>query len=197
MSKQTRATLDPVEIEQLITVYNSELRQLNYRVLSVRKNIEQLESALAKIGKSPGPKVGAAPVEVARSTPESSAAMSPDISSSSQKAASALKKVPAPTPAPVRRRRKLSPWDQFIIDTLEDKGKVMIMSEILEIVSNDFQEAQGLGEAKIKSKLNAVFHKLANKKGALVKINFEGRGFAYALPGWLNGAGELKKKHRR
>ena len=102
-----------------------------------------------------------------------------------------------PEPVVVRRKRKLSPWDQFILTTLEEGDKVLIMSEFLEIVKENLAEAKGWTEAKIKSKLNAVFHKLANKKGSIVKVSFQGRGFAYALPRWLNPAGELKKKYRR
>ena len=102
-----------------------------------------------------------------------------------------------PDPVQVRRVRKLSPWDEFIITTLQTKDKVLIMSEFLDIVKSDFAGAKGWTEAKIKSKLNAVFHKLANKKGNIIKVSFEGRGFAYALPKWLNPAGELKKKYRR
>lgn len=201
MSKQSKTTLDPVEIEQLISVYHSELRQLNYRMLSVRKNIEQLESALAKQSPAKRQSIITAPAVVA-AKPTVTISAAPLIaslpsSSSSAKSSTAPKQVAMPQPAPVRRRRKLSPWDQFIIDTLENKDKVLIMSEFLDIVKSDFPGAKGLPETKIKSKLNAVFHKLANKKGHIVKVSFEGRGFAYALPKWLNPAGEVKKKYRR
>jgi hypothetical protein len=201
MSKQTKATLDPVEIEQLISVYHSELRQLNYRVLSVRKNIEQLETALAKQTPTKRQSVVSAPAVVAKPTvpvqPAPVVTTSTPTSTSTSRSGNAPKKVAMPKPVQVKRRRKLSPWDQFIIDTLENKDRVLIMSEFLDIVTKDFAGAQGLSETKIKSKLNAVFHKLANKKGNIIKVSFEGRGFAYALPQWLNSAGELKKKYRR
>ena len=203
MSKQTKTALDPVEIEQLISVYHSELRQLNYRVLSVRKNIEQLETALSKQSTSKRQSVVATPAVVATQSvaptvaAPSLAPAAPPKSSSSPVGAKAPKKVNMPDPVQVRRVRKLSPWDEFIITTLQTKDKVLIMSEFLDIVKDDFAGAKGWTEAKIKSKLNAVFHKLANKKGNIVKISFEGRGFAYALPKWLNPAGELKKKYRR
>lgn len=207
MSKQTKTALDPVEIEQLISVYHSELRQLTYRVLSVRKNIEQLETALTKQSQTKrqslvsAPAVvankPAAPILAAPAVTATVSAPSPSTSSSSKSGSKAPKKVSMPEPVQVRRVRKLSPWDQFIMTTLQTKDKVLIMSEFLEIVKNDFDGAKGWTEAKIKSKLNAVFHKLANKKGSIVKISFEGRGFAYALPKWLNPAGELKKKYRR
>lgn len=203
MSKQTKTALDPVEIEQLISVYHSELRQLNYRVLSVRKNIEQLETALSKQSTSKRQSVVATPAVVATkpvaptvAAPSLAPAPTPK-SSSSTSGARAPKKVNMPDPVQVRRVRKLSPWDEFIITTLQTKDKVLIMSEFLDIVKGEFAGAKGWTEAKIKSKLNAVFHKLANKKGNIVKISFEGRGFAYALPKWLNPAGELKKKYRR
>ncbi|NRB54219.1 MAG: hypothetical protein HRU41_41610 [Saprospiraceae bacterium] len=203
MSKQTKTALDPVEIEQLISVYHSELRQLNYRVLSVRKNIEQLETALSKQSTNKRQSVVSAPAVVA-SKPVAPAVAAPPVApaapskpSSSTSGPRAPKKVNMPDPVQVRRVRKLSPWDEFIITTLQTKDKVLIMSEFLDIVQSEFDGAKGWTEAKIKSKLNAVFHKLANKKGNIVKISFEGRGFAYALPKWLNPAGELKKKYRR
>ncbi len=203
MSKQTKTALDPVEIEQLISVYHSELRQLNYRVLSVRKNIEQLETALSKQSTTKRQSVVAAPAVVATKSvaPEvvapSLTPSAPPKASSSTSGPRAPKKVNMPDPVQVRRVRKLSPWDEFIITTLQTKDKVLIMSEFLDIVKSDFAGAKGWTEAKIKSKLNAVFHKLANKKGNIIKISFDGRGFAYALPKWLNPAGELKKKYRR
>ena len=209
MSKQTKTTLDPVEIEQLISVYHSELRQLNYRVLSVRKNIEQLETALSKQSQAKRESIVATPTVVATQPMEmngTAKAVSPAHSSpTTQKSSTngnmngngAPKKVSMPAPVTVRRVRKLSPWDEFIISTLQQKEQVLVMNEFLDIVKADFAGAKGWPEVKIKSKLNAVFHKLANKKGNIVKISFEGRGFAYALPKWLNAAGELKKKYRR
>ncbi|MBX2876744.1 MAG: hypothetical protein KTR30_31800 [Saprospiraceae bacterium] len=203
MSKQTKTALDPVEIEQLISVYHSELRQLNYRVLSVRKNIEQLQTALSKQSTTKRQSPVSAPAVVATKS-VAPAIAAPELapapissSSSSTTGRKAPKKVNMPSPVQVRRVRKLSPWDEFIMNTLLTKDKVLIMSEFLDIVKSDFDGAKGWTEAKIKSKLNAVFHKLANKKGNIVKISFEGRGFAYALPKWLNPAGELKKKYRR
>lgn len=203
MSKQTKTALDPVEIEQLISVYHSELRQLNYRVLSVRKNIEQLESALSKQSKTKRESVVATPTVVATQAVElnGAAVLPPSPAAHKQQpkkdASSAPKKVSMPAPVTVRRVRKLSPWDKFIIATLEKQQMVLVMGEFMDIVKSDFEGAKGWNEAKIKSKLNAVFHKLANKKGYIVKVSFEGRGFAYALPKWLNAAGELKKKYRR
>ena len=207
MSKQTKTALDPLEIEQLISVYHSELRQLNYRVLSVRKNIEQLESALTKVSPNQRAKIVSAPPVVAKAAPQTAsfqsataytgAAAAPAAPAIESSTSTAPKKVSMPEPVVVRRKRKLSPWDQFILTTLEEGDKVLIMSEFLEIVKENLAEAKGWTEAKIKSKLNAVFHKLANKKGSIVKVSFQGRGFAYALPRWLNPAGELKKKYRR
>ncbi|MEZ5042989.1 MAG: hypothetical protein R2828_24045 [Saprospiraceae bacterium] len=215
MSKQIQTTvLDPTEIKQLINVFNSELRQLNYRTLSIQKNIEQLEQALSKVVEvesssmiepmmvlaqtaplAKEPK--AATPKAAPAAKEEEAIKPATIKSSTTSKTKTPKKVAMPKPVVARRRRKLSPWDEFIMTALEEGDQVLIMSEFLEIVKNNFSEAKGWSEAKIKSKLNAVFHKLANKKGNIVKISFEGRGFAYALPNWLNPAGELKKKYQR
>lgn len=56
-------------------------------------------------------------------------------------------------------------------------------------------EKLGLSENDVKGKINRSLHKLANKHQRLAKVPFEGRGFYYALPTWLNPAGELKKKY--
>lgn len=71
------------------------------------------------------------------------------------------------------------------------------MSEFLDIVKSDFVGVKGWIEVKIKFKLNVVFYKLVNKKGNIIKISFDGRGFVYVLLKWLNFVGELKKKYCR
>lgn len=94
-----------------------------------------------------------------------------------------------------QRGYRLSEWDQFVLNSLEDKQKALTTSEFTEIgVANPSIKT---GAAQIKTKLNRSLHKLANKKGVLVKVEHSGRGFAYALQDWLDSKGQLPKKYAK
>ena len=94
-----------------------------------------------------------------------------------------------------QRGYRLSEWDQFVLNSLEDKQKALTTSEFTEIgVANPSIKS---GAAQIKTKLNRSLHKLANKKGVLVKVEHSGRGFAYALQDWLDSKGQLPKKYAK
>ncbi|MCB0596246.1 MAG: hypothetical protein H6557_24895 [Lewinellaceae bacterium] len=90
---------------------------------------------------------------------------------------------------------RLSEWDQFVIDSLKTKQQALITNDFLEIAKGNPDIKSG--EAQIKVKLNRSLHKLSNKKGALVKVEHSGRGYAYALADWVNAKGELPKKFAR
>ncbi len=90
---------------------------------------------------------------------------------------------------------RLSEWDEFVLNSLKDKQKALTTSEFTEIgVANPSIKS---GAAQIKTKLNRSLHKLANKKGVLVKVEHSGRGFAYALQDWLDSKGQLPKKYAK
>jgi hypothetical protein len=88
---------------------------------------------------------------------------------------------------------RLSEWDDFVLKSIKDKGKVLTTSELTKIGVAD--ASIKMGAAQIKTKLNASLHKLANKKGLLAKVEHSGRGFAYALQEWVSASGELPKKY--
>jgi hypothetical protein len=88
---------------------------------------------------------------------------------------------------------RLSEWDNFILKSLKEKQKVLTTSALTKTGVSD--SSIKLGSAQIKTKLNASLHKLANKKGMLVKVEHSGRGFAYALQEWVSESGELPKKY--
>jgi hypothetical protein len=106
------------------------------------------------------------------------------------KASQAAKETPANEDVPGYR---LSEWDDFVLKSLNEKGKVLTTSELTKIGVAD--ASIKLGAAQIKTKLNASLHKLANKKGLLAKVEHAGRGFAYALQEWVSDSGELPKKY--
>lgn len=90
---------------------------------------------------------------------------------------------------------RLSPIDQFVADSLKSQQKALITADFVDL-AKDNPAIKG-GEAQVKVKLNRSLHKLANKKGILVKVEYPGRGFAYALNEWVNAKGELPKKYAR
>ncbi|KGE88199.1 MAG: hypothetical protein ACE362_09805 [Phaeodactylibacter xiamenensis] len=107
-----------------------------------------------------------------------------------EKASQTAKETPANEHVPGYR---LSEWDDFVLKSIKDKGKVLTTSELTKIgVANPEIK---LGAAQIKTKLNASLHKLANKKGLLAKVEHSGRGFAYALQEWVSASGELPKNY--
>ncbi|MEM1322916.1 MAG: hypothetical protein AAGG75_21810 [Bacteroidota bacterium] len=93
---------------------------------------------------------------------------------------------------------RLSLWDHFVIDSITDAGKVLINSELLEMASDKNKaEKLGLDEETIRGKLVRSIHKLANKRGEIVKAPFPGKGHAYGLKDWFTKSGNLKKDYAR
>ncbi len=96
-----------------------------------------------------------------------------------------------------KRVFKLSEWDKMIMNALERANKVLINQEIHDRIQEEAR-VKGLygNEKKAKAKLNQCLIKLANRRGDLVKVRFKGRGYAYALPEWMDGR-KLKKEYKR
>ena len=93
---------------------------------------------------------------------------------------------------------RLSDWDKFIIESLIDAQGPLINSDFMELAfEKNRNSKEVLSEDVVRGKLTRSIHKLANKRREITKINFSGKGFAYALPDWLNAKGELKTKYRR
>ena len=116
----------------------------------------------------------------------------PPKAASEKKSTKAAKK---DTPKDTASNLRLSDWDEFVIKSLQSKQQALITKDFLEIAKANPEIKSG--EAQVKVKLNRSLHKLANKKGALVKVEHSGRGFAYALSEWVNNKGELPKKYAR
>lgn len=84
-------------------------------------------------------------------------------------------------------------WDDFVLKSFNEKGKVLIIFELIKIgVVDVFIK---LGVVQIKIKLNVSLYKLANKKGFLVKVEYFGCGFVCVLQEWVSVFGELFKKY--
>ena len=104
-------------------------------------------------------------------------------------------------PAKRKRRKtggyKLSDWDSFVLGTLEKTQQILIKSEFVEIATLEGTLTSGMSSEDIYEKITRSIHKLANKRKAIVKAPFPGRGFAYALPGWLSSNGKLLKQYSK
>ena len=93
---------------------------------------------------------------------------------------------------------KLSEWDNFILETLEKKGKSLINSEFYELAKEFVEENSiSISNVELRGKLTRSLHKLANKRGSIVKVDFPGKGYAYALENWLDANGEIFAKYTR
>ena len=86
----------------------------------------------------------------------------------------------------VRKPYPLSQWDKIIIDVVKENGKPATSKEIYD---NGMAKAASMGikmdETRMKSKINQCLVKLSNRRNDLVKVKYEGRGFAYALPSFI------------
>ena len=92
---------------------------------------------------------------------------------------------------------RLSDWDKFIIECLVQAQMPLINSDFMELAfERNRNSNEVLPEDIVRGKLTRSIHKLANKRSEIVKINFSGKGFAYALPDWVNAKGNLKAKYQ-
>ena len=134
-----------------------------------------------------------------RGRPAKAKTATPDASKKRGRPAKAKTATPA---APKRRGRpakaktggyKLNPWDEYIINTLKEKGKVMDNTEIVKAAQNsDLRKELKDTKKGVEGKIIRAIHKLVNKRGLLHKVQKEGRGYNYGLPEW--SAGKLKVK---
>jgi hypothetical protein len=45
--------------------------------------------------------------------------------------------------------------------------------------------------------LNRSIHKLTHRRGILIKVPYEGKGYAYALSNWVDEGGNLLEDYKR
>lgn len=168
--------LTELDILDLLNEYNSELRKLSFKAEQVKERIANLEEALREI-KGKG---GAVPSAALEGREETAA---------------------APAAKPKERKRKpypLSDWDKAIFESLREEKKALISADILEKLGKKAKE-KGIfkSDDDTRVKLNQHLVKLANRRGDLVKVKHKGRGFAYALPEWVDEKGKLKKEYQK
>jgi len=216
--------LTPLEIRDLISKYQSDLRKLQFQTHKVNQIITELQN-YASSAEEPyeieEPMLRELPSASSTSeqatTTESAAASAPKQQRKTRKGTgvkSPSSKGPGRPPKskrgpgrppkaktksePKQKKGKgyrLSEWDLFVTNSLDKESKALITSDFVELAQAD--DSIKIGPTDIKIKLNRSLHKLANKKGLLVKVEYDGRGFAYAKQEWLNSKGDLPKKYAR
>lgn len=201
----TIGNLTPLEVRDLITTYHSELRKLQFQVNKVHEVLAELQEYAdrnAENYKLEQP--------ILRGLPEASSSsedQSPQERKTRRGRPVGRKAIDRKT-GPGRARTvkpdkavhkgkgyRLSEWDLFVINHLTEADHALISSDLLEYAIEDENIKVDVEEIKIK--LNRSLHKLSNRKGVLVKVEYSGRGFAYALSSWLNHRGELPKQFAR
>lgn len=93
---------------------------------------------------------------------------------------------------------KLSDWDNYVIQSISESGKVRITSEILESVKNKMAAAgKKVTDLQVRNKVTRSLQKLVNNRGDLAKVSYQGKGLAYALPTWLEAKGKVSSEFDR
>lgn len=215
----TLRNLTPLEVRDLISRYQSDLRKLEYQIHKVHQILEELQ------GYAPQAQEKYIDEPILRGLPSAEASEEKGGETTDQEAP---QNVPTAKGRKTRRGRpkkmgsdtapgkvegsasspaaaepkveqgkgyRLSEWDLFVVNCLLAEEQSLITSDFLVAAENSAEITADAKEIKIK--LNRSLHKLANKKGILVKVEYSGRGYAYALAKWLNSKGELPKKYAR
>ncbi len=184
MSKQ----LTKDQILDLVQHYKGEQAKLEFQILKTKEVIsdlrEQAKTAKVTAVKSPVElvSIGSSEEKVIVHTPPARKARAVSKKGTGKKK--------------ITRNRKLSDWDEWILNGIESTGKTMINADLIELMEEKRKKDKlDWDEVKLKAKLNSTLHKLANKKGLLVKVPYEGKGFGYALSKWATKKGDIPKKY--
>lgn len=172
--------LNELDVLDLLNEYTSELRKLQFKADRVKERIEDLENMYSGLKGS------------ARSYPAPKAEAPPE--------KPAVQQTEQPEDSKDRKRKPypLSEWDKSIFEILKEENQVLISAEILDKLAAKAKE-KGIfkNDEDTKVKLNQHLVKLANRRGDLKKVKHKGRGFAYALPEWVDDRGHAKKEYKR
>ncbi len=192
--------LNELDIIDLLNEYHSELRKLKQKMVFVKSKITDLEVQLENV-KTKSKRFKAeeviedVPIETEASAETVVAPKVPGKRGRKPKAVVEAENATTKPEKKVRRQRSLSQWDYMVIESLRENGKALASNDLFNQFENKVKEA-GLYESedKLRFKLNQILVKLSNKRGELIKVAYPGRGFAYALPEWLNEKGKLTKE---
>lgn len=190
--------LSILEIKDLINRYQSEVSKLEFQLARTRQTIEELktlipkkkaETAAALAALKNSSESGTASQERMQDHAVNGDAETLSYAQSKnyiveERAVSALES--AMSKAQRRNARssgyRLSAWDMVIINGIEKAQRPLTNTELFTLF-REKRDTEGLNgtDDQLRGRLNRSLHKLANKRGILVKMDKEGRGFAYGL----------------
>lgn len=213
------------EIQLLLDSYQSELRRLQYKSRKAEENIAELQlmrrDLLTGTQAVPATPVASletpvtatiAPITTVEEPPvhvetkhEDVQVTAPEVSEEETEAveeSEVHKSRKGVNPAileasgeTVPQGYKLSEWDTFLLEMLEDENRLMINHELLELA---FKRAKALGstlsDKQIKGKVTRSLNKLVNKRGYIMKAKYQGKGHAYGLAQWFFKNGNVKQE---
>lgn len=153
------------EIRNLINLYKSELKKLQFQFNKTHSTVEELRSML---------ELTEVNMDLLEDIELDYTAISRAVGSDGIIQKKDKKR---------KRRRskggyKLSDWDIFLLETIQNSEVPLINQELFVEAKKSFPD---LDEAEIKGKISRSIHKLANKRKVLKKHRYEGRGFAYTV----------------
>jgi len=219
-----RTKLSSNEIKDLIHKYKSELKKLEFQASDIDRTISQLEGLLKKAA---GAKKSSLKNKKTKSTSSNKVASKKKgkkgrprkkavaaTKTANIKKAAAKKKVVKSKLLPVGAKKKSQPkpykkavqktgyrltfWDEYVIESIKQAGKVRITQEIVDYVSSKLQaDGKSFDIREIQNKVIRSLQKLVNRRNELKKVPFEGKGLAYALPTWFAENGKLNKEYKR
>ncbi len=208
-----KITLTEFEKRKLITQYQSELRQLLYQVDRITDQINSLSKSLTDLDSNEIANV----VDLAKSSvvsKPSSEAKKSTLGSKrkakpKKKTKSNKKKTSGRGPGRPPKgshtftyttqngeKHELGEWDQIMIKGIHEAKQPLINSELLEVAMNS-PLGKKAGEKESRLMISRTIHKLVNRKPILKKVDYDGRGNAYATEGMVDTKGKVKKEFKR
>ena len=83
---------------------------------------------------------------------------------------------------PKRKPHKLSKWDEIVIEVIRENGQPTTSKEIYgRAMTKAAEKGMAMDELKMKAKINQCLVKLSNRRDDIMKVKYNGRGFAYSL----------------
>ena len=196
------------DIKALLATYESKQRQLQFELDQTKKMIRSFKTALPELEAAEAAqmasltdvavldKVSVAPVVAPKRKRGRPAGVAAKKNASSILAEKQTKKKSSKQGRSAGYR--LSSYDQLVFKALEVTGTAMINSEIVAFIEADQKSRGETADADhIQTMVVRSLQKLANRRDDILKVPYEGRGRAYALPAWVNSKGDLKRKYSR
>ncbi len=187
-------SLTYLEINDLIRKYQSELRKLEFQISHTKKTISELQNLQQQGSTELDVHPSSSPAE--EEIYEFPAEEKVEKKNQRKKQNQTESKKEAVTLPKQKRGYRLSEWDLFILEKLEEKGHILVNADFFDLALPFVKEKNlDLDDTQIRGKISRSIHKLANKRNEIIKTNFPGKGYAYGLKSWFNAQGKLKKKY--